>query len=457
MTSTIQDIKINKAELCTKKREISVTKRRNKGAGGVRFRQDTKRWEVTVDFGKDQNGERKRITRTGKTKSEAIDRANKAIDEYFLHLEKMLDQQQEKKEGGNSSQICLGYNENDLKLENWYKIFVNRKKRGYLKDSSVSNYAASYHKIVESGIFSDLCLNQISFDHIEDLGRYMILGEHPIRKKTAKIYLNHLSQALDYAVEKQLIERNVMSGRKLDLPREITESKKVLTREIGLEETKLLLEASKEEGNLLIYTVIFTLMYTGLRIGELAGLKIDNVNEKKNYIIIDHQISDQTVISEDLNTYKVNNVISDTKTETSNRIIYLDKERKVITALKMLFQSYRSNDILMKKIYENGTEDFIFVNNWGNFFTGVRLYSRLRDFGKRHGFDDIHPHRFRHTFTSIMARSNIQPTLGAKILGHSSTDMYLKVYTDVTDNDKKQATEQINNYLCNTIFQNNSQ
>ena len=79
---------------------------------------------------------------------------------------------------------------------------------------------------------------------------------------------------------------------------------------------------------MLIYTVIFTLMYTGLRIGELAGLKIDNVNEKKNYIIIDHQISDQTVISEDLNTYKVNNVISDTKTETSNRIIYLDKERK---------------------------------------------------------------------------------------------------------------------------------
>ena len=97
MTSTIQDIKINKAELCTKKRKISVTKRRNKGAGGVRFRQDTKRWEVTVDFGKDQNGERKRITRTGKTKSEAIDRANKAIDEYFLHLEKMLDQQQRKK------------------------------------------------------------------------------------------------------------------------------------------------------------------------------------------------------------------------------------------------------------------------------------------------------------------------------------------------------------------------
>ena len=62
----------------------------------------------------------------------------------------------------------------------------------------------------------------------------MILGEHPIRKKNSQNILNHLSQALDYAVEKQLIERNVMSGRKLDLPREITESKKVLTREIDL-------------------------------------------------------------------------------------------------------------------------------------------------------------------------------------------------------------------------------
>lgn len=88
------------------------------------------------------------------------------------------------------------------------------------------------------------------------------------------------------AVENDLIYKNpVTKSVKYNIGKE---SKKV--RALTIEEQKKLLEVSKNTGNYNQYAFI---MQTGLRTGELIGLKWSDINfEKKNLLFREVQITD---------------------------------------------------------------------------------------------------------------------------------------------------------------------
>lgn len=79
---------------------------------------------------------------------------------------------------------------------------------------------------------------------------------------------------MDYAVKKKLIESNILKKEKLELP--LCKKKSRVVREVSVEDYQKLIECSRKE-NFFVYVMVTALLATDLRIGELAGLKIQDI------------------------------------------------------------------------------------------------------------------------------------------------------------------------------------
>lgn len=190
-------------------------RRREKGTGGLRYREEHKVWEASIDLGVDSNGKRIRKVRSGKTKEAAYKNLEKAVEDYFSGLEETLNKElneikfqiEEEKR-----------NKNGLLLSEFYKEFVNNKKRGYVTDRTLATYVDNYKTIQK--YLKDVTLQE-TVDNIEIFEKFakdLLLGKKPIVKTTFLRKLNFIEQTLDYAVKKGLIESNILKKEKLELP-----------------------------------------------------------------------------------------------------------------------------------------------------------------------------------------------------------------------------------------------
>lgn len=409
------------------------TNRRKKGSGGLRYRSDRNLWEATITLGKDSSGKKIRKVRVGKTEEIALKNLEQAIAEYYAELEEALNHELNDIEQQIEEEKAA---KNGILLSEFYKNFVNNKKRGYVTDRTLATYADNYRTIRMH--LKDVTLQQ-TVDNIELFEKFakdLLLGKKPIVKSTFLRKLNFIEQALDYAVKRGVIESNILKKEKIELP--LCKKKSKIVREVSVEEYQKLIECSRNE-NFFVYVMVTALLGTGLRIGELAGLKIKDIDTEKKRISVTKTLTYDIKIDEDFNITKCGVITVPPKTESGNRFVYVPDE--IINNFITLYQSYRDDKILMKKIMQQGNKDFIFITQRGTVAQPNVLSLKLKNFAEHCGIEGIHPHRFRHNFATAMARGKVSPTVGAKVLGHSNPNMFLKVYTDVNEEDKKQACE----------------
>jgi integrase/recombinase XerD len=82
---------------------------------------------------------------------------------------------------------------------------------------------------------------------------------------------------------------------------------------------------------------------------------------------------------------------------------------------------------------EDSPDDFVFLNQRGWPFTPNRLLQLTKHLGERAGVEDVHPHRFRHTFAIEYLRNGGDVFTLQRFLGHSSLAMvqrYLRIVQD---------------------------
>lgn len=422
-------------EILRSKKIVSMdsidNQRREKGSGGLRYREERKIWEASIDLGIDSNGKRIRKVRTGKTKEIAFKNLETAVMEHYSKLEETLHKELHEIESQIEKEKI---NKNGILLSEFYKEFVNQKKRGYVTDRTLGTYVDNYKTIQK--YLKNVTLQE-TVDNIEIFEKFakdLLLGKKPIVKTTFLRKLNFIEQTLDYAVKKKLIESNILKKEKLELP--LCKKKSRVVREVSVEDYQKLIECSRKE-NFFVYVMVTALLATGLRIGELAGLKIQDIDKENKKIAITKTLTYNIEIDEDFNITKRGVITVPPKTVSGNRFVYVPDE--IIDNFIKLHESYREDKKLMEKIRQKGNKDFIFISQRGTAVQPNVLALKLRNFAERCGIEGIHPHRFRHNFATAMARGKVSPTVGAKVLGHSNPNMFLKVYTDVNEEDKKQA------------------
>lgn len=115
-------------EILRSKKIVSMesidNQRREKGSGGLRYREERKIWEASIDLGIDSNGKRIRKVRTGKTKEIAFKNLETAVMDHYSKLEETLHKELLEIESQIEKEKI---NKNGILLSEFYKEFVNQK------------------------------------------------------------------------------------------------------------------------------------------------------------------------------------------------------------------------------------------------------------------------------------------------------------------------------------------
>ena len=169
--------------------------------------------------------------------------------------------------------------------------------------------------------------------------------------------------------------------------------------------------------------ILFTL-FTGIRIGELCGLKWEDINFENETVIIKRTIERISNLNQSsVNKTKI--VICEPKTENSFRIIPLPK-----FLVEYLYLRKKDNNFYIVTGNENYTEPHC-------------VYIKYQKFLKD---NNIAPHTFhslRHTFATRCVELGFDIKSLSEILGHSNINTTLSIYVHPTLNQKKSQMEKL--------------
>jgi integrase len=237
---------------------------------------------------------------------------------------------------------------------------------------------------------------------------------------TIRKILVTLNQVMSYAVRHKYIDHNPLTDAERPRKRGTTEKKKIEV--LSPYQIAALLDAEKNQQ----YRTMFILaVFSGVREGELLGLKWSDIDWKNSQVHIQR-------------TYNKGRFF-DTKTEGSNRKI--DLGPKVITGLKKWKLACPVNNL-----------DLMFPNEAGgpiNYSNMVRRH--FQPALQRAGVHRIRFHDIRHTFASLLIEQGENIKYIQNQLGHSSPTVTLNVYAHLMkETNQKSACK-----LENTVFGGN--
>jgi integrase len=161
----------------------------------------------------------------------------------------------------------------------------------------------------------------------------------------------------------------------------------------------------------------------GLRRGEILGLSWKDVDF--NYAAIKVSCSYSQVTGE----------LRNTKTESGNRIISLD--RQMLTDLER-WKSRQAEYLLSLGIEQNADTPVI-TNGVGGRLDGNNLSRWWRKFQREYGFEGLRFHDLRHTHATMLVSSGLNFKAISSRLGHSSVGITLDLYAHAQREDDERA------------------
>ena len=176
-------------------------------------------------------------------------------------------------------------------------------------------------------------------------------------------------------------------------------------------------------------------MYTGMRVGELAGLLWENVSLEKAIVTIKY------------NSYRRNGEykLSTPKTKNSARVIALPPQVIELLKEQKEWQEQRKTDAGDKWI-DRGA---VFIGEYGEFINKNYInlaFTRMLE--KHPDFPQIHIHDLRHANASLLINSGIPVKVISEHLGHGDTRVTEHIYAHIFAETMVQASDAISKALA---------
>jgi integrase len=216
-----------------------------------------------------------------------------------------------------------------------------------------------------------------------------------------------LHKALAQAVRWSLVPRNVTEAVKA--PRPVPEEMKPLSRE----ETRRLLEESQGDHLEALYILA---VHTGMRQGELLGLKWDDVDLKNGVIHLQRTLT----------RHKGRLHLGETKTKRSRRTVNLTEP--AIEALRGHLQRQLGEMEQLGDLYRD--QGLIFSTQAGTPINPTNLRKRsFEPLLRKAGLPKIRFHDLRHTCATLLLGQNVHPKYVQELLGHATVAITLDTYS----------------------------
>lgn len=329
---------------------------------------------------------------------------------------------------------------NNLTINDLYNSWIQLK-RG-LKDNTFSNYKYMYTQFVEP----DFGKNKlVDLKRSDVRGFYNFLAEERhIQVNTIDSIHTVLHQVLELGVEDDYLRYNPSDNALKELKKARNfETKR--RRALTVPEQELFKSFLSKQGQYHRWYPIFIIMlYTGMRVGEITGLRWCDIDLEDETISVNHTLVYYDKRDEERCTFSINT----TKTKAGDRTIpMLPKVKDAF----LMEKEYQEECGLRSKAVVDGYRDFIFVNRFGNVQHQGTLNKALRriirdcnyDVLDRDHSEDVtilpkfSNHSLRHTFTTRMCEAGVNIKAMQSILGHADAETTLDIYAEATKDLKK--------------------
>ena len=376
-----------------------MAKRRPSGDGMVRLKKENQ-WEGRIVVGHKQNGDSIFRYAYGKTQKEMIQKLNALKLQYQdanlnedsnITLSEWLDKWiKELMPQAVRPTTLRGF---ELICRCYIKPYLGDKKIAFITTNDVQKM---YAKLKKEG----------------RINKHPVHGHKLADNMIIKIH-GTLHLAMETAIEKILIAKNPTEGT--TVPKKKKKDLKVLN-DSELDELMQALNDDKEWGNF-----FYLELTTGLRRGEICGLKWENFDEEQNKLYIRISI------------YRDNGELKEGKPKTN------EGERCIILP-KATADMLKRRKRISKWIFPNLTTPELPI-------APEAAYRKAKLLLKRLNLPNISFHDLRHTFATHAIASGVDAKTLSTILGHTNPSFTLDTYTHVTMDMQQKASNIIENFM----------
>lgn len=306
-----------------------------------------------------------------------------------------------------------------MTLEEWLDKWLTEYMQGTVRDSTMESYISYTEKYIKPALgekrvaFLTTAQIQKFYNYLRKNGRIKnreLFGEGLSDGMVGRIHCM-LHEALGAAVREHLISKNPTDGT--TVPKQIKKEMKVLTDE-QLAEFMKAAEADEHWCDF-----FYTELTTGLRRGEICGLKWSDFDEAEGKLNISRSV--------DLRNGKI--TVGETKTGKGKRKFYLPL----------------STANVLRERKKNAVSEWIFADPICPELpiAPPAAYRKMKQLLKKAGLPDIRFHDLRHTFATHALTSGVDIKTLSTIIGHISSETTLNIYTHITDNMQRSAADKI--------------
>ena len=283
-----------------------------------------------------------------------------------------------------------------------------------------------YTQIVQQHILpflGDLKLKDLRPDNIQSL--YNKKLKDGASERTVILIHSVLHRSLNLAVKWELLGRN---------PADAVTRPRIRRREMKtLDDTQVRSLIMVSKGTK--YETLFWLaVNTGLREGELIGLKWSDLDWKTQKLQIQRQVQ---------RTKDQGLMFCEPKSASGRRVVFLGK-----TTIEMLRKHFElqqtERQFAGAKWKEN---DLVFPTSVGTPMEPSNLLKHFKDYLKLANLPDIRFHDLRHTAASLMLLKGIHPKVVQERLGHSDIGITLNLYSHVLPGMQEDASEKLDELM----------
>lgn len=322
----------------------------------------------------------------------------------------------------------------NITLNEWFEEWFARYKIPKIKETSITpmktKYRANFGRLI-----GNMKVTEIRNMDIQDVINTM--QREGKATSSMRDALGRVRECLESAKNNRIISENPCFD--ITVPWEnVMKERRFLSQE---EQNRFLQQV---ENNW--YKEMFYIMFlTGMRIGEVGGLKWEDVDFKNKCININRSLSCQYesgVKTVRLTAPKTHNSYRKIPFMGEAEEMFLSQKKKQEKIKKELGKRYRSDGEFSDLVFVTSMGSPVFrhhaekeVKKVVKAINEQEAFDSVREQREPHYFEDLYPHAIRHTFCSRCFQLNMNPKVVQKLMGHQHYSTTIDIYTHVMQDD----------------------
>ena len=315
-------------------------------------------------------------------------------------------------------------NPSKMTVGEWLDIWI-RDYQGHTTGRTVETYTCAINKWFKP-TFGEVAMQKFGEMHV----RRMVSDMEKAGRKpyTVQHHCAILSAAMEQAVQSKLIKANPVKAVKLK-----RRDNKVEFHVVDRQQIPAFIQAAGKTdypGELVF------LLLSGLRIGELRGLRWQDVDFDAGTIHIEQQLHAVT-----------HNIRFSSPKNGERREIHLAPEAIEVLKQQRKRQATQRLAAGDKWLEDDVSRGLVFRRPNGKPHTETSIYKVVKSVGAEIGVPDLHPHDLRHSYAIAALRAGADIKTVQHNLGHRSAKMTMDVYAAYTEDAGKVSAEKLSGYI----------